>query len=130
MTILGIAAAALLSAAPPSAADAYTQCINGTSTNPEWAACGEAYLRRLDADLNEAWKKANASLYDEASRAQLLREQRAWLKFRDASCQFYANGSFGREGAVLHFYGCRAGVVEARVSDLDAVYALTHQDER
>jgi uncharacterized protein YecT (DUF1311 family) len=126
---LGFFAAALMWASPASADDAYSQCIDHTSTNPEWAGCGEAYLRRLDSALNAAWKKANASV-DGQSRKDLLAEQRAWLKFRDSSCLFWANGSYGREGQVLHFYGCRAAVIEARISALKGIYELMHQDEQ
>jgi uncharacterized protein YecT (DUF1311 family) len=118
----------LASAASASADNAYSKCIDKTSTNPEWQECGEVYLKRLDDTLNTSWKKAYASLEGE-SRAQLLEEQRAWIKFKETSCRFYANGSFGREGEVLHFYGCKAEVLKARISDLDGVYIMTHQDE-
>ena len=122
-------AAALAWTGPASADDGYSQCIDATSTNPEWAECGAAYLKRLDEALNAAWKKTNASL-DEQSRTDLLAEQRAWLKFLDSSCRFWANGSFGREGQVLHFYGCRAAIIQARIADLNGVYEQTHQDGR
>src|SRR4051794_14293658 len=112
MSLLNLVLAAALSGAPASFDDTYEKCINSTSTNPEWAGCGEVYLKQLDDSLNVVWKKAYASL-DGPSRTQLLQEQRAWIKFRDASCQFYANGSFGREGQVLHFYGCRGAILEA-----------------
>ena len=104
------------------------KCIDSTATNPEWAGCGELHLKRLDDALNAAWKKAYASL-DGQSRKQLLQEQRAWIRFKDASCQFYANGSFGREGQVLHFYGCRGAIIEARVSDLKGIYELAHEGD-
>ena len=120
--------AVALSGAPASVDDTYMKCVDSTSTNPEWAGCGEVYLKDLDGALNAAWKKAYASL-DGPSRTQLLQEQRAWIKFKDASCQFYANGSFGREGQVLHFYGCRSAILKARISDLQGLYDLAHQDE-
>lgn len=91
-----------MSAAPASADDAYMQCVDSTATNVESQGCGESYLKRLHDALNVAWKKAYASEGDKQSRMQLLDEQRAWIKFRDASCRFYANGSYGPEGHVLH----------------------------
>jgi len=105
---------------------AYDKCIERTSTNSEWAGCGAAYLKRLDGALNVAWKKATASLGDQRSRAQLLEEQRAWIKFKDASCQPFANGSFGREGQVVHYVECRAAIFEARISDLNNISKLAH----
>ena len=119
---------ALLWVSPAMADPQYDQCVDKTSTNVEWSRCGTAYLKRLDDDLNIAWKKAASSLDDKQSRTDFLREQQAWIKFKDASCKFYANGSFGREGQVLHYVGCRAAIIEARISNLNAVYELTHQD--
>jgi uncharacterized protein YecT (DUF1311 family) len=127
---LALALGAFLSAGPASADPVYDKCIDRTATNAEWAGCGAEYLERLDRALNIAWKKAISSLDDQKTRAELLAEQRAWIKFRDASCQIYANGYFGREGQVLHFVGCRAAIIEARISDLKGVYELTHQDSK
>ena len=92
--------------------------------------CGEDYLKQIDVQLTIAWKKALGSLGDKEARTPLLEEQRAWIKFKDASCWFYANGTFGREGQVLHFFGCRGAIIKARIADLNSVYELSHQDER
>ena len=115
---LGCALAALGRATPASADDAYSHCLDNSSTNLEWGECGEALLERLDAALNTAWKGAKASV-DQQTQKDLLVEQRAWLKFRDSSCMMWANGSYGREGEVLHYFGCRAGITNARISDLN-----------
>ena len=110
----------LTGATPASADTAYSRCVDGTSSNVEWAGCGQHFLDRLDVALNAAWKTAHASI-DVRSRRDLLREQRAWLKFREQSCEFWANGSYGREGEVLHFFTCRAAITEARISDLNGI---------
>jgi uncharacterized protein YecT (DUF1311 family) len=127
MAIVGLLSGTLLMTTAPSAADAWRQCIDKSMTNTEWGDGRGSYLKRLDDELNATWKKANMSLDDQQSRTQLLEEQRAWIKFRDASCQFYANGSFGREGQVLHFVTCRGEIIEARIASLKGVYELTHQ---
>lgn len=114
---------ALLWAAPARADTEYDQCIDRTATNSEWGECGDAFLARLDAALNVAWKKANASV-EKSSRRALLEEQRAWLKFRGSSCRVWADRSFGREGQVLHFFVCRAGIIEARISYLSYLHAF------
>ena len=129
MAILGLLASAAMAAATPTAADTWQQCISNSMTNVEWSCCGTTYLNRLDADLNVAWKKANAALPDRRSRTQLLVEQRAWLRFRHASCQVYANGAFGREGQAIHFVGCRGEIIEARIVTLKGIYEISHQDE-
>jgi uncharacterized protein YecT (DUF1311 family) len=117
---LGCALAALGRATPASADDAYSHCLDNSSTNLEWGECGEALLERLDAALNTAWKGAKASV-DQQTQKDLLVEQRAWLKFRDSSCRFWANGSFGRDGQVLHFIQCRAEITKTRISDLNEI---------
>jgi uncharacterized protein YecT (DUF1311 family) len=85
--------------------------------NLQQAHCGEAYLERLELALNATWETTEAAL-DSQSRKDLVQEQRAWLRFRESSCLLWANGSFGREGQVIHFYECRAAITEARVAHL------------
>src|SRR6478609_7500292 len=87
----------LVWAGPALADPTYDKCIAGTSTNSEWARCGSTYLKRLE---------------------------RAWISFKDASCQLFANGHFGREGQVVHFVGCRAAIIKARIADLNGISAL------
>ena len=51
----------------------------------------------------------------------LREEQRAWLKFRDASCLIYGNADdFGREGAVVQFPACRDAVISDRIKALES----------
>jgi uncharacterized protein YecT (DUF1311 family) len=116
-------------ASTPAAADtAYKQCLDSTSTLLDWGECGEAWLDRLQVELNLAWKRARGSV-DVQGRKALLTEQRAWLKFRDSSCTFWAEGSYGRNGQVLSFIGCRAAIVEARISDLNGIYEFMREHE-
>ena len=49
----------------------------------------------------------------------LLEEQRAWIAFKEASCRFYASGSFGREGQVLSVPVRRAGIIAQRTATLE-----------
>lgn len=127
--LVGLLVAVLSSGAPLSPDDAYSQCINKSSTNADFAECGELYLRQLEDALKVAWKKAYASLDDKHSRSQLLQEQQAWIAFKDKSCLFWRNSHAGREGQVLHSYGCRGAIIDARISDLNGLDELTHQDE-
>jgi uncharacterized protein YecT (DUF1311 family) len=107
-------------ATPASAVDAYGHCLGSSATNLEWGECGEALLNRLEAALNSAWKGATASV-DQQTQKDLLAEQRAWLKFRDSSCRFWANGSYGRDGQVLYFIQCRAEITNNRISELNRI---------
>lgn len=97
--------------------DRYDRCMEAAVTNPDYAACGGQMLDRLDADLNAAWKKAYADL-DASSKQALLAEQRLWIAYKDKSCDYLASGAYGREGQTVHFYTCRAAVIEDRIAYL------------
>jgi uncharacterized protein YecT (DUF1311 family) len=125
---LGLVLVALAWAGPARADGAYSHCIERSSGNLQQARCGEAYLWRLEVALNAAWKRTEAAL-NTRSRKELLEEQRAWLKFRDSSCLFWANGSFGRDGQVIRFFECRAAITAARVSDLNRVAKFVREHQ-
>lgn len=99
------------------------KCVAGTKTNVEWAQCGEAEIKRQEARLNAAWKSAFACFDGEsmaAAKQSFLDEQRLWVKWKDASCGFYSDGqAFGREGQVLSYPACRAGVIQQRTQFLE-----------
>lgn len=118
--------ASLLAVLPAHADDAYDQCMKGSDgTNTSWGQCGGDWMARADKALNEAWKKLHSSIDDETTAKALLDEQRAWNDFKEKSCLFYAGGYFGREGEVLSYPTCRAEVIEARTSDLNAYFEET-----
>ena len=139
MTRALVCALAGLACATPAWADkAYDRCMDRATINPQMSWCGELYLRRLGAALNVAWKNANASL-DQNSRASdtplqesrknLLLEQRAWLKFREASCDFWANGSFGRDGQIIHWAKCRATITQERIAYLRGISEFVREHQ-
>ncbi len=100
--------------------EGYAKCMRTAVTNPNFSTCGSQMLARRDAELNRAWKSAAADL-DAPTRAALLDEQRLWLAFRDKSCRYWMTGAFGREGQSVHFYTCRAAVIDARIAYLKEV---------
>jgi uncharacterized protein YecT (DUF1311 family) len=101
----------------------WQKCVSATKTNVEWAQCGEAEIKRQEARLNAAWKQAFACFDGEAmaaSKQSFLEEQRLWVKWKDASCDFYSDGqAFGREGQVLSYPACRAAVIQQRSQFLE-----------
>ena len=111
--ILTLALAAALAVAD----DRYDLCMETAVTNPDFAVCGTRLVERRDAELNRVWKVAFAGL-DAPTKAELLAEQRLWIAFKDKSCRYWTTGSYGREGQTVHFYTCRAGVIDARIAYL------------
>ena len=53
--------------------------------------CIGAETDRQDARLNENYKRLMSKVSDDRKK-QLLEAQRAWIRFRDANCSFYAEG--------------------------------------
>jgi uncharacterized protein YecT (DUF1311 family) len=84
---------ALAAEAPTSAA--HTACMGKSGgVTSAMLDCIATELQRQDARLNRAYKAAMAPL-SAPRKKQLLAAQRAWLAFRDANCQFYADPEGG-----------------------------------
>ncbi len=121
------AAAFLCCVTPAHAADAkerdpYQECLKRFQDNTHWAGCGVTELARQEALLADAWRQAKAAIAengDDAEAKRLLHEQRQWIKWKDASCELYNAGDFGRLGEALSFYGCKISVIKDRISDLN-----------
>lgn len=80
--------------------------------------CIGAETKRQDARLNRAYRALMAQL--PAGRQKPLQEaQRAWLRFRDANCQFVADPDGGTM-AVVEANDCFMSSTAARAAELEA----------
>src|SRR5262245_61343448 len=78
----------------------YSTCLgksNGVTI--EMINCMLAETRHQDARLNENYKRLISKLPTERKNA-LVEAQRAWLRFRDANCGFYADPEGGSAATV------------------------------
>ena len=85
----------LVAAADREMTQEYSTCLaqsNGVTL--EMINCILAETRRQDARLNENFKKLISELGTERKKA-LVEAQRAWIKFRDTNCGFYADPEGG-----------------------------------
>lgn len=111
---------------------AWTKCVNATTTNPDWAACGAAEVARQETRLNAAWGKAmqcfdSKDETENHARLGLIAEEKSWIAFKDGACQFYypsgpgdsPQGYAGREGQVLSAPVCQATIVSDRARWLE-----------
>jgi uncharacterized protein YecT (DUF1311 family) len=107
--------------------DDYHVCNNKAFSNLDFSQCGGDEINRQEARLNGAWKKAlacfnNSDDTDRDAKQSLLAEQRLWIKWKDAACEFYypksekaANTGFaGREGEAISYGSCRAQIIAER----------------
>jgi uncharacterized protein YecT (DUF1311 family) len=101
MTAVVVVGLALFLSSPPVAAadremtQEYSTCIaqsNGVTV--EMINCILAETGRQDARLNENYKRLLSKLGTERKNT-LIEAQRAWIKFRDANCGFYADPEGG-----------------------------------
>jgi len=110
----------VLAATPAAWADAkYDKCMDSSGgSNLGWNICGNEWVERADHKLNEVWKLVYGKTEGQ-TKGELLTEQRAWNAYKEKSCNFFSNrDEWGREGQVVHYHVCRAGVIEDRIKQL------------
>jgi uncharacterized protein YecT (DUF1311 family) len=113
-----LALLALLGWLPPAAADdAFDACMKSKGAGD--TQCGEDWVKREQARVDETWRELSQMVDGDLAKS-LTDEQRAWEVFRDASCTFKLDPGFGGTGGPKGFHACRAGVIGARASALDA----------
>lgn len=107
----------------------YDTCMETANTNQDFIKCGTDLVDRRDAELNRVWKAQYAD-FDATTKAVLLAEQRLWIAFKEKSCLYWqTGGAFGREGQTVHFYTCRAAVIDERTAYLNDIGNTGGPDE-
>lgn len=83
----------------------------------EMLDCIAAETQRQDLRLNKAYKDVMAELTPQRKK-QLQEAQRAWLKYRDANCDFYADPDGGTMAAVSSS-DCFMSTTASRAKELE-----------
>lgn len=96
---------------PEPCADAQTQA--------EMNICWGKEYKAADARLNQVYRQLVAKLDDE-EKAQLKNAQTAWLKYRDANCDFVADQYKGGSIRPMIDAICLADVTNNRTKELSA----------
>jgi uncharacterized protein YecT (DUF1311 family) len=106
-----------LAAAENEMSQEYLVCMDKSNgVTGEMLDCISAELARQDARLNESYKRLLSKL--SAKRKEgLLEAQRAWIKFRDANCNFYYDPE-GGSAAHLAGNGCVLNATADRATEL------------
>ena len=119
--IILFALAAMIPLGTAQADNAYTRCVDSVDVEGDfmsaYAECGGQWVQREDDRLNAVWKKVYGPLEGQTKK-DLLAEQRAWIPYKESTCQFYLNGEWGRQGHAIDFPSCRAKVIAARTDEL------------
>lgn len=103
----------------------YDTYMDTAKTSLDMSTCGGAWRLRSEDKLNAAWKKAIEAVGGIKSEAgqELLKEQRAWIKFKDLSCGFFYSNNFGSMHRSISAPICRNAVIEARTQQLSKIAA-------
>jgi uncharacterized protein YecT (DUF1311 family) len=99
----------------------YSDCLH-KAVEGTWAdmfECNGDELDRQDARLKDTHKKLMSKLSRDRKKA-LLKAQRAWIKFREANCDYYSDPDGGR-AARLDASGCLVRMTAARAKELEAM---------
>ena len=93
-------------------------CANAQS-QAEMTICWGNQYRAADAKLNQVYRQFTAKL-DDAEKTQLKAAQTAWLKYRDANCEFVADQYKGGTMRPMIAAICLADVTDSRTKELTA----------
>ena len=96
---------------PEPCADAQTQA--------EMTICWGNQYKAADAKLNQVYRQFTAKLDDE-EKTQLKTAQTAWLKYRDANCEFVADQYKGGTMRPMIAAICLTDVTDNRTKELTA----------
>jgi uncharacterized protein YecT (DUF1311 family) len=99
----------------------YSDCLDKAVEGP-WSdmfACSGEELDRQDARLNDTYKKLMSKLSRDRKKA-LLKAQRAWIKFREANCDYYADPAGGRAERLIAS-DCLVTMTAKRAKELAAM---------
>jgi uncharacterized protein YecT (DUF1311 family) len=120
---------ALLACPATRAADAQKKKTRDVDLCPEahtqldMSRCADAQYRKADAELNRVYQQLVRA--SGGSDAKLKAAQLAWLKFRDAECDYEASQYEGGSMKPMVYSFCLGGVTAARTNQLrDALKEL------
>lgn len=118
--------ALLVAGMPLTASGQQVNCATA-QVQVELTFCAEQDWSAADARLNTAYKTAlfamkdidrNLGLSDQGAESALRTAQRAWVSFRDNTCDAEGWAMHGGSAEPMVIYGCRARVTADRADEL------------
>lgn len=101
-------------------AHARETCNPDSFSNPDLIICGQQSFEKVDALLNEQYKKALVSL-SPAEQLQLKDVQKKWVRFKEGFCEEVYQGTFPGAEAPIDRLGCLVQTSNARLGELVAL---------
>lgn len=113
--VAGVSLAALLVPA-----HAQETCNPDSFSNPDLIICGQQTFEKVDAVLNEQYKKALVSLAP-VDKKQLTDVQKKWVRFKEAYCEEIYQSALPGAEAPIERLGCLVQTSNARLGELVAL---------
>lgn len=125
---LGIAAGTIATASShlPGVQVAQQPNCNNPQTQSEMNACAGIAYRNADRRLNQVYQQLLPKLSG-GRRQQLVTAQQAWIRYRDASCNFERSEVEGGSMAPMIQASCLARLTEQRTKDLQQYLQSTNR---
>ncbi|OWV31283.1 lysozyme inhibitor LprI family protein [Halomonas campaniensis] len=101
------------------ARQSHDDCLESAVTTVDIVACITEEFEREDKRLNDNYQQLRSQLSD-SRKEQLLTAQRAWIAYKEANCDFYANP----EGGTLARISANACVLTETTNRADELEAL------
>ena len=80
--------------------------------------CSQKKLAEADAELNKTYKQLASKLGEKQWKMKLRTAQQAWIKYRDANCDYESEFSGGGSAATFEYNFCLADMTTARAKEL------------
>ena len=93
-----------------------TGCESGVTDY--MSICAAFQSIAIDMDLNITYKKLLEQLTTKSAKQKLIKAQRAWINFRNLSCEYESAGYEGGTGHGMQYSSCLASIAEARLVQL------------
>ncbi|BAZ01186.1 hypothetical protein NIES37_51850 [Tolypothrix tenuis PCC 7101] len=90
---------------------------NNAQTQVEINQCAQISYQNADKKLNQVYQKLVPTL-SSSSKKKLITAQQAWIKFRDASCEFERSQYEGGTIAPSIYFGCLEKTTQQRTQQL------------
>jgi uncharacterized protein YecT (DUF1311 family) len=89
-----------------------------TGVTVDIVECSLKKLADADGDLNKTYRELIAKLGDKKSELKLRTAQQAWIKYRDANCDFVMELSGGGSASTFEYNFCLVDVTTDRTKEL------------
>ena len=91
---------------------------NETGVTVDLVECSLKKLAEADAELNKTYRQLVSKLGDKKWEMKLRAAQQAWIKFRDANCDYSSEFSGGGSAFTFEYNFCLAEMTTAREKEL------------